>query len=335
MCPATAGIPLKKGDEWATWGEESPVGWGWDCLYNSIGQQAQRICRNCLIYKNKCDFVLSGRLARRLKRDNGMALAVGNTEYTHGAAPVEALGVSWTEQELEEGLADPIAAVATDGSGQDAIQSLLNGLPGTDFDPREIARTLTAIRTPEPWRVGEAIAEAYLVEHRQCIFPWPTDRDIRKPGSSLPGADLVGLKSVGEGHVFAFGEVKTSSENNYPPGVMYGDHGLKQQLEDLAEKASLRTTLVKYLAFRAANSSWKPHFQQAFCKFIQNSTEIFVCGFLVRDVPPLVDDLRARADALARQIPAGMTVELLAIYLPVGSVPGLGERVLVQREAQS
>ncbi len=111
----------------------------------------------------------------------------------------------------------------------------------TEFAQEHLAEALADPDDIENWRVGEAIAEAYLTEHRNCQFPWPDGRDERKNGSSLPGADLVGIQHDAKGDRFAFGEVKTSGQAKHPPGVMYGRTGLKQQLEDLFDKVEIRT----------------------------------------------------------------------------------------------
>jgi hypothetical protein len=100
-------------------------------------------------------------------------------------------------------------------------------------------------KVPEEWRVGEALAEAYLVAHRTCKFPWPDGRDARKAGSSLPGADLVGFQQHGGTDRFAFGEVKTSGEIRYPPGAMYVFH--ENFTQTLFLSSFVRATLSKIL----------------------------------------------------------------------------------------
>ena len=189
-----------------------------------------------------------------------MSLATGRVEYTLGAAPVTGCGLSWTMEELDAALEGPVAEVVFDDTGIADLTALLESIPDTDFDPFEVRRILAGRKVPENWRVGEALAEAYLVDHRSCSFPWPDERDERKSGSSLPGADLVGFQRDGETSRFAFGEVKTSSEAKYPPGAMHGRTGLKQQLEDLRDEVSIRDDLVKYLGHRAVNASWKAQF---------------------------------------------------------------------------
>jgi hypothetical protein len=257
-----------------------------------------------------------------------MTLGAGKQEYVLGDVPVSAVAISWTEDELNSGIADPISATVFDDAGHADIAGLLDSIVSTDFDGTELKKSLSTPTEPESWRVGEAIAETYLVQHRQCQFPWPDGRDSRKSGSSLPGADLVGFRHDGHSHAFAFGEVKTSSENKYPPGAMYGSTGLKQQLEDLRDVESIRVDLVRYLAFRAKDVPWKTAFIEAVQRYSENKADIAVYGILVRDVTPHLDDLRARMTALGISPPHGMNIELIAIYLPTGCIPALGKKIL-------
>ena len=257
-----------------------------------------------------------------------MSLAVGRVEYNLGTAPVTGLGLSWAAQDLDDALAGPVGGIVFDETGKANLASLLSGLPDTDFKQTAIRGLLSDSKAPENWRVGEALAEAYLVDQRDCTFPWPDGRDERKSGSSLPGADLVGFKGGGTDSRFAFGEVKTSSEKKYPPGAMHGETGLKQQLEDLKDKSELRNDLVKYLGHRAIDASWKGIFKQAAAKYLKDSADIVVFGVMVRDVAPNQDDIRARVTKLGSACPQNMVLELLVIYLPEDAINILSEKVL-------
>lgn len=62
---------------------------------------------------------------------------------------------------------------------------------------------------------------------------------------------MVGFQSNGTDDFFAFGEVKTSTENKYPPGATHGRTGLKQQLEDLKDDVKIKDDLVLHLRYRA------------------------------------------------------------------------------------
>lgn len=163
-----------------------------------------------------------------------MSVPAGQAVYTHGGAPCSGAGHAWTSDELKEALGGPVAAVLFDDEGKADIADILGALPETEFAQDGLAKVLNDLDDIEDWRVGEAIAETYLTDHRACLFPWPDGRDERKRGASLPGADLVGLGTDAGGDCLAFGEVKTSSEAKYPPGAMHGRTGLKQAVRGLA-----------------------------------------------------------------------------------------------------
>lgn len=141
----------------------------------------------------------------------------------------------------------------------------------------------------------------------------------------------MGFNNDGEVDRFAFGEVKTSAEKAYPPGAAYGRHGLKQQMEDLRDRREVRDDLVKYLAHRAVSSSWKDRFRSAAGTYLRNSCDVRIYGVLVRDVTPHEDDLRARVNHLEQDCPASMGIELVALYLPEGSISTLGAQVRALR----
>lgn len=261
-----------------------------------------------------------------------MSLAVGKSEYNIGIAPVTAHGLSLTSDELNAAVAGPVAEIVFDDSGKADVTTLLESVPDTEFDQSEIKRILNHQQKPEDWRVGEALAESYLIHHRACNFPWPDGRDERKLGSSLPGADLVGFQRHSESERFAFGEVKTSGEEKYPPGAMHGRTGLKQQLEDLRDKVSIRDGLVLYLWYRAVNAPWKNRFISAFKRYNTDHTDVQLFGLLIRNVTPHPDDLQVRVFKLERDSPGIMSIELLAIYLPLRNINKLSEKVMHSRK---
>lgn len=260
-----------------------------------------------------------------------MTIAAGTINYQLGTAPVTGCGFSYSANELDNALSSSVAGVVYDDSGKADIEALLAGLVETDFEKNEVERILSDNKPPEDWRVGEALAETYLVDQKDCFFPWPDGRDERKSGSSLPGADLVGFQSNGTDDFFAFGEVKTSTENKYPPGAMHGRTGLKQQLEDLKDDVKIKDDLVLYLGHRATTASWKSRYQCAAKNYIQSKTNVRVFGFLVRDVEPNQDDLRTRITKLSKNQHADMVIELLALYLPQNSIGQLSNKVVSSR----
>ena len=192
-----------------------------------------------------------------------MTIVAGTINYQLGNAPVIGCGFSYSDAELSSALSGPVAEVVYDDAGKTDIESLLAKVAETNFEKGEIERILSDGKPPEDWRVGEALAEAYLVHQKNCFFPWSDSRDERKRGSSLPGVDLVGFQSDGTNDFFAFGEVKTSTQKKYPPGTMHGPTGLKQQLENLKDDVEIKDDIVLYLGFRAPKSSWEEQFQRA------------------------------------------------------------------------
>lgn len=259
-------------------------------------------------------------------------MPVGTECYSLGKPPCAGMGRIWNDEDLNAAINGQVSALVFDDQGKAEIKELLAGVAETDFEQEQLAEVLADSDDIEDWRVGEAIAEAYLTDHRDCQFPWPDGRDERKNGSSLPGADLVGFQHDENGDRFVFGEVKTSAVTNYPPGVVYGRTGLKQQLEDLRDKVKIRHTLFEYLGYRAQNAPWLDCFKTASKRYLKNSYDVQLFGVLVRDVYPHVDDLRVRVDKLSNGCPSGTQIELLALYLPAGAIANLASQVLATRE---
>lgn len=253
-----------------------------------------------------------------------MTVAAGETVYSHGAYPCSGAGQIWSEEDLDTALSDRVSALVFDDEGKADIRSILQGLVETDFEEEALRTILSIPDDIEDWRVGEAIAEAYLTDHRDCFFPWPDGRDERKSGSCLPGADLVGFYKDEDGDCFAFGEVKTSTDSRYPPNVMYGRTGLEQQLEDLRDSKAIRDDLLKYLCYRAISAAWQSRFISASRRYFHNKSDVHLYGMLIRDVEPHVDDLRMRVTKLATDCPDGTRIELLALYLPEKRIEGIG-----------
>lgn len=251
--------------------------------------------------------------------------------YTLGNPPVTGTGFSVSSAELDKALLGPVASIAFDDAGAEEISSLLEGMADTEFSRENLDFLLSDHHPLEDWRVGEAFAENFLKECRDCYFPWPDGRDERKRGSSLPGADLVGFRKEGEEVRFAFGEVKTSHESTYPPRAIFGRHGLKQQMEDLRDNQEIRNGLVRYLAYRANNTTWKDRYLSAAKHFLNDPCDVRIFGLLVRDVPPHEDDLRVRVDTLGHDCPSRMVIELIAIYLPAESIASLATKVVKSR----
>ena len=261
-----------------------------------------------------------------------MTLARGKKVYSVDAPMCMGIGYVWSELELSEAINDRVAAVLFDDEGRHDVEELLSGIIETEFEEKSLRRILDNPRRIEKWRIGEAIAETWLTAHRNCFFPWSNSRDERKRNSSLPGADLVGLHSDDRGECLALGEVKTSSQESYPTSVMYGREGLRQQILSLRDKVDLRNGLFEYLCFRARNETWKLRFQQAAKRYMSDSSDVILFGYLVRDVSQDKKDLESSVFILSENCPNEMVIQFIALYIPNDSLNRIVDSIVASRE---
>ncbi len=261
-----------------------------------------------------------------------MSVARGTIQYQTGISPVTGCGFSYSVKELDSALSGPVIKVLYDDPGKLEIKEMIAELIETEFHHRQVERIFSDTEQHENWRVGEALAETYLIHHRGCFFPWPVSRDERKSSSSLPGADLVGFQSNGVNEFFAFGEVKTSAQKHYPPKVMHGNTGLQKQIEDLKDDVKIKDDLVLYLGNHARNSTWEKRYKLAFSNYINNKTNVRVFGFMIRDVKPHKIDIHNCVNKLAIDQHPEMMIELLVLYLPQNSINQLSKKVVSYRK---
>lgn len=259
-----------------------------------------------------------------------MAVALGTEIYNVDHLRVVARGRGHSATQRDVALDSEVRALVQDESGVRKAAAIASSLSLTGFQTKNLTAVLNGGSPPKDWEVGEAYGEAYLCAHNRCHFPWSDRWDERKDKSSLPGSDLVGLQETGPSKSlsfrFAFGEVKTTTDKKVPPGVMYGKEGLKKQMEDLRDDTEIRNTLVRYLTMRAQGADWEDKFKAALERFLADSTDVAIFGILIRDVSPDERDLKARSQNIAKKHPPNMHIELLAIYLPAGSIAILGAK---------
>ena len=264
-----------------------------------------------------------------------MTLAVGTEIYNADATPVVARGASYTDAELDTALRGSVSRILWDDAGMADLAAILASLVTTEFSDSGVQRILANRGTPENWRVGEALAEAFLVEYRACKFPWPAGRDLKNPSASPAGTDLVGFQDTDDSeneYRFAFGEVKTSEQKAWPPSVMAGRHGLTTQLEGLRGSTTTKDSLVKYLGHHASGTDWLPYYQSATTRYLSAPDDVSLFGILVRDVEPRREDLANRGARLANGCPAKTCIELRAMYLPERTISSLAQRAATARE---
>jgi hypothetical protein len=132
-----------------------------------------------------------------------------------------------------------------------------------------------------------------------------TLRQRKTPKASLPGADIVGFIGDGNETVFLFGEVKTSSHADNPPGVMNGRTGLAHQIDSLATQVIVQNTLLKWLHARCKTAELRARFKVAAERYLNSGGKDFaVVGVLLRDTPAHIDDLRTRGTNLDKNGPS-------------------------------
>jgi len=201
-----------------------------------------------------------------------------------------------------------------------SFASDLRALATTGMATEYVERLLKAVPEPKGWEIGEALAECALRSDsgREIHWPWNAVRDRRTPRASLPGADLVGFYREDESVLLVFGEVKTSSDANTPPGVMSGGSGMAWQLEQSATRLDIHHALLKWLHARCGETVYRDLYEKAVARYLTSGgTDLLLVGVLIRDTTPSEQDLKARGQLLAATLPAPTRVELIAWYLPV------------------
>jgi len=196
----------------------------------------------------------------------------------------------------------------------------LRGMATTGMATEFVEHLLNAVPDPEGWEVGEALAECALQQDsgREVHWPWNTVRDRRTPRASLPGSDLVGFYCEGNSVVLLFGEVKTSSDNNTPPGVMNGGSGMAWQLEQSATRLDIQHALLKWLYSRCRIGLYRNLYKKAVGRYLESEgKELLLVGILIRDTAPSELDLKSRAQAMSIKLSNPTRIELIAWYLPV------------------
>ena len=196
----------------------------------------------------------------------------------------------------------------------------LRGMATTGMATQFVENLLRAVPEEKSWAVGEALAECVLAddETREICWPWNLVRDRRTPRASLPGADLVGFCKEGDSVLLLFGEVKTSSDANTPPNVMYGSGGMAWQLKDDATRLDIQHALLKWLRARCVSDEYRVLYRAAVQRYVQSfGKEILLVGMLLRDTEPNELDVTARAKALTQILGSPTRIEIIAWYLPV------------------
>lgn len=254
----------------------------------------------------------------RLAHDDGAAPAVPPAVYSGKAEHVSwdayALGedvVSYLRQGV---LKERVSDIAL----RDQIEADIREAAVSDVADELVRELLKSEPDPEPWQIGEAMAEVLLGEWHDAIWVWNQGRDRRTPKASLPGADLVGFLATEDGGArFLFGEVKSSEDADAPPNVLYGRHGMIYQLEELAARTDLVWTLITWLRARCTDGSALEAYRSAMAAHAKSrGKDLVLAGCLLRDTPPNEMDVKNRGKALAKTVSSTTSVHLRVWHLP-------------------
>lgn len=196
----------------------------------------------------------------------------------------------------------------------------IRGLATTQMETQFVSKLLSSVPSPRGWEIGEAIAECALQNDTDLnvVWPWNTVRDRRTPRASLPGADLVGFNTTTTESILLFGEVKTSSDANTPPRVMYGETGMVWQLESIESRLDIQHTLLKWLYVRCTVTGHLNLYRKAVSRYLDSEgKEYLLVGVLIRDTVPSQLDFDSIGEILATRFFKPTQIELVAWYLPV------------------
>lgn len=200
---------------------------------------------------------------------------------------------------------------------REMIVDLLKSLELTEMGMENLEEAFNSIPKEKPvWAASEALTEAYLEGQEGVIFPWNMGRDLRNHNASLQGPDLVGIVGEGPDARFAFGEVKSSSQLQFPPNVTYD---LRLQLEKLINEPKTYGQLIKWLYPRVLKTPHRERFEYAATRFFNTGKNNFVLyGMLIRDTKAEPKDLSVMGNKLKNSLSPPTKCQLTALYLPWG-----------------
>jgi len=201
-------------------------------------------------------------------------------------------------------------------STREELREYVRELTGTGFATANLGALSGEEVALAPWEIGEVLAEVLLEETEGAHFPWPTSWDKRSATASLPGPDLIGFLGEDGSECFLFGEVKTSDADDVHASVIYGEDGLRAQIERLLNSEQRRQLLIAWLCVRARGQDWKPRFDRCLAVYLAKPSQGAVVAVLLRGRDPSESDLhpvRSAVEGLA----SPYRRMLLGYYLPV------------------
>jgi len=229
-------------------------------------------------------------------------------------------GLIFDENLIQEKFPTEVKDRLVDQEGSDRLKDRLSKIAKTGFEKKRIEEICTPKEKDyEPWQIGEAFSEYFLEQEKGVRFWSHTMRDLKNPDSSPAGTDIVGFVDLGDETIFVFGEVKTSNQEKYPPGLLTGRSGMKKQIKDLSKDNEVKDDLVKYLGHKIVDlpedHGFSIDYDRASMSYLKEKVHLF--GLLVRDVDCNELDLRARYNEYKDDLSEFAILDFIGLYVPI------------------
>ncbi len=223
-----------------------------------------------------------------------------------------AVGISITKENFTTYMNTRVHERHYDEPMTDTLATELSSIGTTGFAKEELRAVLAIEPKLTPSSVGETFTECYLEDYYNSRIPYPHRRDAKNPRSEPSGADIVGFSSTGDNTMFLFGEIKTSSEDRHPPGVVTNKGGLCAQMNAIISSKKNRRVLIGWLLRKIKNTDYND-WLAAFRHY--KSNEFKAIGVLVRSTRPDKRDIKSTLDKIETK--PNMLLNVLALYIPV------------------
>jgi hypothetical protein len=199
------------------------------------------------------------------------------------------------------------------------LREYLEELRSTGFSIVNIEAAAGQATSLAPWEIGEVLAETFLEDTEQAMFPWPPSWDKRTATASLPGPDLIGFHGAAGEECFLFGEAKSSDAKDVRASVIYGEDGLRTQVDGLLASEERRRVLVAWLCVRSKGQPWRDTFDRSLIAYFAEPSRAVVVGVLLCSRGPDEQHLAPLRAALEARKPT-YRILLLGYYLPIPMV---------------
>ena len=231
-------------------------------------------------------------------------------------------GLIFDSEYIKSKLVNEIKQRLTDQKGSQQLINRFENISSTGFEKTRLNQIFTLEEKDyEPWQIGEAFSEYFLEEDRNVKFWTHVLRDLRNPNASSTGTDILGFVDLGDETLFVFGEVKTSTEESSPPGLLTGRSGMKKQIRDLIKDNEIKDNLVKFLGHKVVDlpedHAFLNDYKNALMSYMKNKVHLY--GVLVRDVECKDTDLRARYKEYKDNLHESTVLDFLGLYIPIKS----------------